>query len=94
MCWPSAAVPSSSSQTMVKNKTHPPHPAGFFEDAPMRLWSQFTARQRDRFVPIPPDANRRVLAETQGAARGAAPTRHMWCCQARGGGDADTTRRT
>lgn len=36
----------------------------------MRLWSQFTARQRDRFVPIPPDANRRVLAETQGAAGG------------------------
>ena len=39
---------------------------GFLEDAPMRMWSQFANRQKKRFVPIPPDANRRVLSETAG----------------------------
>ena len=32
----------------------------------MRMWSQFANRQKKRFVPIPPDANRRVLSETAG----------------------------
>jgi hypothetical protein len=36
----------------------------------MRMWSQFATRQKQRFVPIPPDANRRVLPETQGGAMG------------------------
>lgn len=40
--------------------------AGYLEEAPMRMWSEFAKRQNDRFVPVPPDANRRTLPETQG----------------------------
>ncbi len=32
----------------------------------MRMWSQYTSRQKQRYVPIPPDANRRTLPETKG----------------------------
>ena len=39
---------------------------GYYENAPMRMWSQFALKQKQRYVPIPPDANRRVLPETQG----------------------------
>jgi hypothetical protein len=38
----------------------------------MRMWSQFAARQKERYVPIPPDANRRVLPETKGRFEAAA----------------------
>jgi hypothetical protein len=42
--------------------------SGYLEDAPMRMWSQFAVRQKQRYVPIPPDANRRTLPETKGIA--------------------------
>ena len=44
----------------LENKT------GWLEGAPVRLWSDFAARQKHRYVPIPPDANRRTLPETKG----------------------------
>ncbi len=31
------------------------------------MWSSFARRQQQRYVPIPPDSNRRTLPETQGA---------------------------
>eukprot|EP00798_Chlamydomonas_sp_ICE-L_P030494 gene30494-35512_t len=42
------------------------HKTGWLEGAPTRLWSEFTQRQQQRYVPIPPDAHRRVLPETRG----------------------------
>lgn len=42
------------------------HKPGYLEERPVLQWAQFYKRQKQRYVPIPPDANRRVLPETQG----------------------------
>lgn len=47
--------------------------AGWLEGQPLRTWMDFTLRQKQRYVPIPPDANRRYLSETRGAG-----ARGMW----------------
>lgn len=39
---------------------------GWLEEAAVRMWAEFTSRQRKRHVPIPPDPNRRVLPASQG----------------------------
>lgn len=43
------------------------HKPGYLEERPVLQWAQFYKRQKQRYVPIPPDANRRMLPETQGA---------------------------
>jgi len=50
----------------------PPHHPGHIEDAPVRKWAEFTARQRARHVPVPPDGQRRMLPATQGGVWGGA----------------------
>ncbi|KXZ51260.1 hypothetical protein GPECTOR_13g747 [Gonium pectorale] len=42
------------------------HKRGYLESRPLQQWAEFTARQKQRYVPIVPDANRRALLETQG----------------------------
>ncbi|GIL84279.1 hypothetical protein Vretimale_15928 [Volvox reticuliferus] len=39
---------------------------GYLEQRPLVQWAEFTSRQKHRYAPIPPDANRRALPETQG----------------------------
>ncbi|GLC73822.1 hypothetical protein PLESTF_001424700 [Pleodorina starrii] len=42
------------------------HKLGYLESRPLIQWAEFAARQKQRYAPIPPDANRRALLETQG----------------------------
>ena len=40
--------------------------SGYLEDAPVRMWADFTARQKARHVPVSPDAKRRTPPASQG----------------------------
>ncbi|GFR44041.1 hypothetical protein Agub_g5201 [Astrephomene gubernaculifera] len=42
------------------------HKRGYLEQRPLLQWAEFTGRQKQRYVPIVPDAHRRILPETQG----------------------------
>ncbi|KAG2438730.1 hypothetical protein HXX76_005275 [Chlamydomonas incerta] len=57
-------------QTFVKNRDllreALEHKRGYLENRPALQWSEFTERQKHRYVPIVPDANRRALPETKG----------------------------
>lgn len=42
------------------------HKSGYLESRPLLQWAEFAGRQKHRYVPIMPDANRRVLMENKG----------------------------
>ncbi|PNH02424.1 hypothetical protein TSOC_011594, partial [Tetrabaena socialis] len=42
------------------------HKTGYLESRPLLQWAEFAGRQKQRHVPILPDANRRTLPETKG----------------------------
>lgn len=70
-------------QTFVKNRDllreALEHKRGYLENRPALQWSEFTERQKHRYVPIVPDANRRALPETKGAFNVGAGFGDMHC---------------